>query len=106
MKGTAPRGRTTAEDREQSRLLRSSSKEQAENLMIVDLLRNDLGRVAEVGSVVGGRALRPRALPDRLADDLAGERAGARRAPGCWTCSARSSRADRSPAHPSAAPCS
>jgi para-aminobenzoate synthetase/4-amino-4-deoxychorismate lyase len=52
MKGTAPRGRTTAEDREQSRLLRSSSKEQAENLMIVDLLRNDVGRVAEVGSVV------------------------------------------------------
>jgi para-aminobenzoate synthetase/4-amino-4-deoxychorismate lyase len=52
MKGTAARGRTTAEDREQSRLLRSSSKEQAENLMIVDLLRNDLGRVAEVGSVV------------------------------------------------------
>ncbi|SFT57549.1 para-aminobenzoate synthetase / 4-amino-4-deoxychorismate lyase [Geodermatophilus amargosae] len=52
MKGTAPRGRTTAEDREQSLLLRSSSKEQAENLMIVDLLRNDLGRVAEVGSVV------------------------------------------------------
>ena len=39
MKGTAPRGRTTAEDREQSRRLRSSSKEQAENLMIVDLLR-------------------------------------------------------------------
>jgi para-aminobenzoate synthetase/4-amino-4-deoxychorismate lyase len=52
MKGTAPRGRTTAEDREQSRVLRSSSKEQAENLMIVDLLRNDLGRVAETGSVV------------------------------------------------------
>ncbi|SOD98400.1 aminodeoxychorismate synthase component I [Blastococcus haudaquaticus] len=51
MKGTAPRGRTTAEDREQSRLLRSSGKEQAENLMIVDLLRNDLGRVAQVGSV-------------------------------------------------------
>jgi para-aminobenzoate synthetase/4-amino-4-deoxychorismate lyase len=51
MKGTAPRGRTTAEDREQSRRLRSSTKEQAENLMIVDLLRNDLGRVAEMGSV-------------------------------------------------------
>ena len=52
MKGTARRGRTTAEDREQSRRLLSSSKEQAENVMIVDLLRNDLGRVAEVGSVV------------------------------------------------------
>ena len=52
MKGTVPRGRTTAEDRQQSRLLRSSSKEQAENLMIVDLLRNDLGRIAELGSVV------------------------------------------------------
>ena len=52
MKGTAARGRTTAEDREQSARLRSSSKEQAENLMIVDLLRNDLGRVADVGSVV------------------------------------------------------
>lgn len=51
MKGTAVRGRTTAEDERQSRLLRSSSKEQAENLMIVDLLRNDLGRIAEVGSV-------------------------------------------------------
>ncbi|WP_369138659.1 aminodeoxychorismate synthase component I [Modestobacter versicolor] len=52
MKGTAPRGRTTAEDQEQSGRLRASSKEQAENLMIVDLLRNDLGRLAEVGSVV------------------------------------------------------
>ncbi|HYH24914.1 MAG TPA: aminodeoxychorismate synthase component I [Blastococcus sp.] len=51
MKGTAPRGRTTAEDEEQTRLLLSSAKERAENVMIVDLLRNDLGRVAEVGSV-------------------------------------------------------
>src|SRR4051812_15376408 len=51
MKGTAPRGRTTAEDACQSRSLRESAKEQAENLMIVDLLRNDLGRIAEVGSV-------------------------------------------------------
>ncbi|WP_138732245.1 aminodeoxychorismate synthase component I [Modestobacter excelsi] len=51
MKGTAPRGRTTAEDEEQRRALRASGKEQAENIMIVDLLRNDLGRVAEVGGV-------------------------------------------------------
>ncbi|MCA0145320.1 aminodeoxychorismate synthase component I [Blastococcus sp. LR1] len=51
MKGTATRGRTTAEDREQSSALLSSAKERAENLMIVDLLRNDLGRIAEVGSV-------------------------------------------------------
>ena len=51
MKGTAARGRTTAEDVEQARALRTSSKERAENLMIVDLLRNDLGRIAQVGSV-------------------------------------------------------
>jgi para-aminobenzoate synthetase/4-amino-4-deoxychorismate lyase len=51
MKGTAPRGRTTAEDETVARGLRASAKERAENLMIVDLLRNDLGRVAQVGSV-------------------------------------------------------
>jgi len=51
MKGTAQRGRTFAHDRAQARRLRSSAKEQAENLMIVDLLRNDLSRVAQVGSV-------------------------------------------------------
>jgi para-aminobenzoate synthetase/4-amino-4-deoxychorismate lyase len=51
MKGTAPRGRTAAEDQQQAHDLRASSKEQAENVMIVDLLRNDLGRVAQVGSV-------------------------------------------------------
>jgi para-aminobenzoate synthetase/4-amino-4-deoxychorismate lyase len=51
MKGTAPRGRTTGEDAEQAHLLRTSAKERAENLMIVDLLRNDLSRVADVGTV-------------------------------------------------------
>jgi para-aminobenzoate synthetase / 4-amino-4-deoxychorismate lyase len=51
MKGTAPRGRWTAEDDEKARRLVGSAKERAENLMIVDLLRNDLSRVAEVGSV-------------------------------------------------------
>ncbi len=51
MKGTAARGRSTAEDVEQARRLRASAKERAENVMVVDLLRNDLGRVADVGSV-------------------------------------------------------
>jgi len=51
MKGTRPRGRTTAEDREYAEQLQTSPKERAENLMIVDLLRNDMGRIAEFGSV-------------------------------------------------------
>jgi para-aminobenzoate synthetase / 4-amino-4-deoxychorismate lyase len=51
MKGTAPRGRTTAEDREQAEWLKNSSKNRAENVMIVDMIRNDLGRIAEIGSV-------------------------------------------------------
>ena len=51
MKGTAARGPTTAADGEQARRLRSSAKERAENLMIVDLLRNDVARVARTGSV-------------------------------------------------------
>ena len=51
MKGTAPRGGTAAEDRARAGALQASAKERAENLMIVDLLRNDLGRLARPGSV-------------------------------------------------------
>lgn len=51
MKGTAPRGKTMREDEENRAALQQSEKEQAENVMIVDLLRNDIGRIAELGSV-------------------------------------------------------
>jgi para-aminobenzoate synthetase/4-amino-4-deoxychorismate lyase len=51
MKGTARRGRTTAEDREIAAWLASDRKNRAENVMIVDLIRNDLGRICNYGSV-------------------------------------------------------
>ena len=51
MKGTAARGRTAAEDRANARWLYRSEKNRAENVMIVDMIRNDLGRIARTGSV-------------------------------------------------------
>lgn len=51
MKGTAPRGRTEAEDRDIARNLAADPKQRAENVMIVDLMRNDLSRVARDGTV-------------------------------------------------------
>jgi len=51
MKGTRPRGREAGEDHALAEELAASVKDKAENLMIVDLMRNDLSRVAEAGTV-------------------------------------------------------
>lgn len=51
MKGTAPRAGTMAADAEVKRVLAADIKSRAENLMIVDLMRNDIGRISELGSV-------------------------------------------------------
>ncbi|MBA9027062.1 aminodeoxychorismate synthase component I [Peribacillus huizhouensis] len=55
MKGTAKRGYSIEQDLNQQQWLQDSEKNRAENLMIVDLLRNDLGQIAEAGSVVVDR---------------------------------------------------
>ncbi len=51
IKGTAARGKNADEDAQNKALLASSDKERSENIMIVDLVRNDLSKVAEKGSV-------------------------------------------------------
>ena len=63
MKGTAPRGATPAEDAARAWELHASAKERAENVMIVDLLRNDLSRIAEPFSVRVPRLFQTEALP-------------------------------------------
>lgn len=55
MKGTVKRGRWVEEDEARRSWLQASDKNRAENVMIVDLLRNDLGRIAELGSVDASR---------------------------------------------------
>lgn len=63
MKGTAPRGTTPEEDAALAEGLRSAPKERAENVMVVDLLRNDLSRIAEPFSVQVPRLFHTQALP-------------------------------------------
>ncbi|MHB9110206.1 MAG: aminodeoxychorismate synthase component I [Armatimonadota bacterium] len=51
MKGTAPRGLSWPDDEARARELQASEKNRAENVMIVDMIRNDLGRIARTGTV-------------------------------------------------------
>ena len=63
MKGTAPRHADAAMDAQAREELLQSGKERAENVMIVDLLRNDLGRIARPGTVRVPQLFEPHALP-------------------------------------------
>lgn len=63
IKGTRPRGRNPAEDGRLAVDLQSSTKDRAENVMIVDVLRNDLGRIAAAGTVAVPELFGLRSLP-------------------------------------------
>jgi para-aminobenzoate synthetase/4-amino-4-deoxychorismate lyase len=81
MKGTAPRGKDAAEDHWLANTLMASPKERAENVMIVDLLRNDLSRIAEPFSVKVPTLFKVQTLPTVLqmvSDVTANTRPGTR----------------------------
>lgn len=63
MKGTRPRGASASIDQKMRHALSESAKDRAENLMIVDLLRNDLSRVCRAGSVAAPRLFDIEAYP-------------------------------------------
>ncbi len=66
MKGTARRGRFEEEDRVRAGQLHESAKNRAENIMIVDMLRNDIGRIAQPGSVKTSELFRVELYPTLL----------------------------------------
>jgi len=81
MKGTAPRGATPEDDARNAQRMLDSEKERAENLMIVDLIRNDLSRVAQPHSVQVPRLFHAQAWPtvwQMSSDVTARARAGLR----------------------------
>src|SRR6267142_1913256 len=75
MKGTAARGLSSEEDRKKPAYLLESEKERAENLMITDLMRNDLGRICRTGSVETTELFRVEKLPSvwQMTSTVAGE---------------------------------
>jgi para-aminobenzoate synthetase / 4-amino-4-deoxychorismate lyase len=75
MKGTADRGFTLGDDRRRGEALRLSAKNRAENVMIVDLMRNDLGRICRAGSVKTSRLFEVERFPSvwQMTSTVAGE---------------------------------